>query len=252
MTENMKFYIINLARSVDRRRHMTDLMEKHGLDYRFVDAVDSRDIDFPNAQYDENKYRRCHGKITNPAMCGNYFSHMKALKEFLSSSEEWGVICEDDITFADNIVNLVEKASMSFPELNLLRLSGRRNGLPLSTASLDETYSLVVDRGRQTGTGCYAIRRDAAEKIAEKLKVMYLPFDHSFDREWIWKGVTLRISPIPVSQFAFNDSTVSVKTREKLPFMKRYLTVFPYRAKTEVMRVIYRYSIYRKLMRSRR
>ena len=226
-------------------------MKSHNLEYIIVNAVDSREIKFPSPHYDEAKYRRCHGKITNPSMCGNYFSHIKALKEFIASSEEWAIVCEDDITFSVNLEELIEQALASCRELNLLRLSGRRNGLPLKIKSLNEMYSLVIDRGRQTGTGCYAIRRDAAIEIVERLSVMYLPFDHSFDREWKWKGVTLRVQPLPVSQFAFRESTVSMKTREKLPAVKRYWTVFPFRAKNELSRIIYRYLNYIRLMRTK-
>ena len=229
---------------------MEPLMRDHNLDYVIVDAVDARTIPFPNPQYDEGKYRRCHGKITNPAMCGNYFSHIKALNEFLASGEEWAVICEDDITFSADLEELISLAAASYSNLNLLRLSGRRKGLPLTIKSLNESYSLVIDRGRQTGTGCYAIRRDAATEIVKRLNVMYLPFDHSFDREWKWNGVTLRVEPLPVSQFAFSESTVSVKTREKLPAVVRYWTVFPYRAKTELARIIYRHLNYLRLKRS--
>ena len=41
----MHAYVINLARSLDRRAHITAELKKTGLDYEIITAVDGRDLD---------------------------------------------------------------------------------------------------------------------------------------------------------------------------------------------------------------
>ena len=41
----MHAYVINLARSLDRRAHMTAELKKTGLDYEIITAVEGRDLD---------------------------------------------------------------------------------------------------------------------------------------------------------------------------------------------------------------
>src|SRR5262249_4415431 len=41
----MRAYVINLARSLDRRAHITAELQKTGLDYEFITAVDGRELD---------------------------------------------------------------------------------------------------------------------------------------------------------------------------------------------------------------
>ena len=40
----MRAYVINLARSLDRRAHITAELRKTGLDYEIIAAVDGRDL----------------------------------------------------------------------------------------------------------------------------------------------------------------------------------------------------------------
>ena len=41
----MRAYVINLARSFDRRAHITAELEKAGLEYEIITAVDGQDLD---------------------------------------------------------------------------------------------------------------------------------------------------------------------------------------------------------------
>ena len=41
----MHAYVINLARSLDRRAHITAELKKTDLDYEIITAVDGRDLD---------------------------------------------------------------------------------------------------------------------------------------------------------------------------------------------------------------
>ncbi len=46
----MRAYVVNLARSPERRAHIIAELEKSGIDYEFVDGVDGRDLDLHDAQ----------------------------------------------------------------------------------------------------------------------------------------------------------------------------------------------------------
>lgn len=75
----MHAYVINLARSLDRRKHITNELMKAGLDYEIMTAVDGRDLDL------------CDRTIVDPALtyvtqflpgiAGAALSHLNAARK---------------------------------------------------------------------------------------------------------------------------------------------------------------------------
>ena len=238
----MKGFVINLERAVERREAVGKFFDAiPELEFVVVPAVNGKELALPHPDYSEKGYRCCHGKRTNRAQVATFFSHLKALRLFLETSDEHGIIMEDDVQFGPDLLEVANKAIAARPDCGMIRLAGHRNGRPVGLVQLDETYQLGIDTTRQTGTGCYLVDRETAQHLLDKLPPMTLPIDHAFDREWRWSGLTMRVFPFPANQRA--NTTASQNNAlepEKLSPWIRYWTVFPFRAVNETRRYLYR------------
>ncbi len=233
-------YIINMKDAKDRKEHMKHALEEAQLEYEFIDAVVGKELTLPHKDYNERRYRLAHGKYTSMGELGCYFSHIKALKVFLKSSKEYALILEDDIEFPKQIADILTKALSHSHRFDLLKLCDFHKGIRYNIVSIDEKYSLACSLTRQTGSGGYLVNKKAAVQMLDKLLPMWLPFDHAFDKEWIFGVKTLCINPTPIRQPDIFETQIDVCKSKKLPYIKRYSTVFPYRAYNETIRLFYR------------
>ena len=254
VTQLMKAYVINIPTATERRRHVEGLFQRLGIEHIFVAAVVGAALAFPDPDYDEARYKLVHGKRTNSAEVGCYFSHIKALALFLESGDDFGLVCEDDITPVENFVTVLSEALEHSDEFDLLRLSGFHHGMPVRAIKLRSGYSLCHNLTRQTGAGAYLVNRRAAANMIRYLRPMWLPFDHAFDREWVWRGRAMCLDPMPVLQNQGFSSQINADRSYRLPAVIRYSTVFPFRFYNESTRILTRTSaiVRQKLRRVRR
>ena len=106
----MKAYIINLKKSVDRKRYMQEQLEKMlFLSAEFVEAVDARGMtdkdknDFFNTELFCKRYV----KEVRPGEIGCTLSHQKCYRKLVESREKYALILEDDIVIRHKIDTLV-------------------------------------------------------------------------------------------------------------------------------------------------
>jgi glycosyl transferase family 25 len=236
----MKAYIINMPNAKERRINIENLFKKLTLVPVFIQACVGKDVRLPDERYDEQAYRRAHGKTTNLGELGCYFSHLNALEVFLKTKDEFALILEDDVSFDETIESLLNQVLKHHSRFDMLRLSGAHKGTPIKILKLNDSYNLCCNYTRQTGAGAYLLNRYAASKILKHLLPMWLPYDHAFDREWLWGVKSMCIDPMPVKQNNGFESQINASQSYKLPFLKRYITVFPYRAWNEICRFLFR------------
>ncbi len=235
----MKTYIINLPKSKERLTWTINNLTKLGFDFEVIEAVNGRLLTLPHADYDERAYRLRHGKRTNLAELGCYFSHIKALKTFLQSEQDHAMILEDDVTLFNNLPAIIEQTMLVSHKWDILRLVGFHSGIPVKFNQLTERCHLCCNLGRQTGAGIYIINRKAAQNMVKYLLPMRVPYDHAFDREWCFDSRTMFVTPSPTSQYGDFESTIMATHSYKLPTPFR-IPVFFYRAYNEISRVFYR------------
>ena len=248
-------YLINLKRASDRLVSAKETFDKAGIIFNLEEAVDGKDLSLPHKNYSELKYNLLHGKKTNLGELGCYFSHLNVLKKFLNTKEDWALVCEDDIEFNEDIVEIINDALRSEISFDLLRLSGGSNkskeiGLPLKLKKIRNDFFLSLNFGFKSGTGCYLINRLAAKNIIKKINKMSLPIDHALDRDWILNLRSLSVSPAPVylkEELHLENSYIQAKSKFKFPFYKRYWIMVPYRLINELIRLIYKLVLFIKI-----
>jgi glycosyl transferase family 25 len=248
-------YLINLKRAEDRLSSAKETFNKVGIKFELEVAVDGKELSLPNPNYAELKYNLLHGKKTNLGELGCYFSHLNVLKKFLDTKEDFALVCEDDIEFEEDIVEIINSAITSGVDFDLLRLSGgsdktKEKGMPIKLKKIYKEFYIALNFGFKSGTGCYLINRLAAKNILERMSIMRLPIDHAMDRDWVLNLRSLCIKPSPVhlkEELHLGNSYIQAKSEFKFPFYKRYWIMAPYRILNELTRLVYKLFIFIKI-----
>ncbi len=164
----MKVYIINLAHRNDRWMNMQQQFERivkaNECEIIRVDAVNGREL-YANFEsiggdnsvfslYLQYKMRAAthpltpddndsHFFIQSAGAIGCTLSHVKALKSFLETNEEYAIICEDDVIVHPCLDIPLQKQRFAESGKDLLHL---HNGIPLPQAFLCGTDAYMVNR----------------------------------------------------------------------------------------------------------
>ena len=92
----MQVYVVNLARSPERRAHITAELAKTGLDYEIVTAVDGRDLDLDDVTLITPALLARNAFPAGAAGCA--LSHLRVYEEVLARGLDHALIIEDDVT----------------------------------------------------------------------------------------------------------------------------------------------------------
>ncbi|MDM0045556.1 glycosyltransferase family 25 protein [Variovorax dokdonensis] len=242
MRADFQTFLINLDRSEDRLRTMRQRLERAGLPWQRVAAVDGKTLDLRNLrEVDERGFRRRHGKRLNPAEVGCYLSHIKALKAFLDGPWTWALILEDDADFPDDFGTLIEQLLERSDQWDVLKLSSFHGGSPVPVAELPGSRRLAVPLARLMNANCILFNRHAARVLLKRLLPMTLPYDHALEQAFVF-GLRLRtITPIPCPAETGLPSTIGDRAQLR-PFKLRWYKRLPamgFRMSMETRRVVF-------------
>ena len=231
----MHVYIINLARSPDRREYMVTQLANTGLSYEVVDGIDGRRLDFDNSET---------ARLVAPSVLvdksllageiGCAMSHLRVYEKFLSDSHDYALILEDDVTLPRDLASLVEDIAQSLSGAEVVLLNFDSTG-PVRLArsemiDLQTNRALVlpIDGDQILSAAAYMVTREACLRLVKGL----LPISAKAD-EWAIRfnaGMIDRVRciiPIAVTKSSVFPSTMdynprgSIKARI-LEFVARY------------------------------
>jgi glycosyl transferase family 25 len=204
-----------LARSLDRRAHITAELQATGLDYDVVPAVDGRNVDLNAADLID---RSLLSKCPFPAgAAGCALSHFQAYQQVLEAGLDEALILEDDVTLPADLGTLIDEVAghLTGAEVALLNFASFPPG-PLKISpkeSVDllsaRVLALPVDIRQVVNAGAYIITREACARMLESL----LPIRATAD-EWRFlyeEGILDRVRcvfPQPVAKSPRFESTI--------------------------------------------
>lgn len=166
----MKTYIINLEKSIDRRRHMHEQLEKYPfLDAEYVTAVDGREMTEEERakRFDLKSFQARYGKNVRPGEIGCTLSHQKCYRILAQGEKVCALILEDDIVVNENIREIMKELEtwMDSAEPRIVLLSGWY--WFLKTGAFHQNYRLAdVYDGFLTHS--YVINQSAARLLIEE------------------------------------------------------------------------------------
>jgi glycosyl transferase family 25 len=164
-------YVINLARSPERRAHIREELLKTGVPYEFVSAVDGRDLDL----HDQ--------RVIDPAMldrndfpagsAGCALSHLRVYEKVVADGLDQALVLEDDVELPPDLEALLEAVSphltgaevalLNYVSWEVCKLS-REDSIPLPGSGL---LALPVNLASLGNAAGYVITREACERMIE-------------------------------------------------------------------------------------
>ena len=232
MTAHLHAFVINLPAATERLARVTNRLDAARIPHTRVEGVYGPGLQFPHPSFDERRYALWHGKEPNPREVGCYLGHIAAIRAFLESDADYGLILEDDADFAPSLPALLDEAVAARGTWDLLHLShcGRLHPSTfLTLRNLPNGARIAQHLTHVKGAGAYLVNRRWAEAAVGALLPMWLPWDYAFDREEDLPGRfrAALLLPFPVSQ-ATPDASQITQTR-KLHSLRRAFTVMPRR-----------------------
>ncbi len=227
-------FVISLPESQGRRAAMTAQMERLGLAFEFIDAVDGRKMNIlEEPGYDADKRIASFGLHLKGGEWGCLLSHKKIYEKIIADNIEEAVIFEDDalidLRFAD-VLDTVRSMDMDY---DVIRFMG-------SNKIARKGYRRIIEvdpglwLGRlpsiHGGAHAYLISRTGAQKMCDYFaqhKVAY-PIDTLLGRCWETGMNVYAINPIvrqDVQSFASSIGDARENKRGDLNGLKTL--VFP-------------------------
>jgi glycosyl transferase family 25 len=161
-------YVINLARSPDRRAFMTESLARAGVTPEFVTAVDGRAC----------RSARPPRTALSRAETALILSHRKVWRRFLRSAAQFAVVLEDDAHLGEGFAALIASdwRGLAFDVVKLETTFGRvwlaRRGATVAGRSLRRMGA------EHTGSGAYLVNRAGAAKFLKLTRSLAEPVDH--------------------------------------------------------------------------
>ena len=233
----MRAYVINLARSHDRRAHITAELKKTGVDYEIMTAVDGLDLDLTDTTI-VNPILASR-TISTPGTAGAALSHLNAYRKIIADGLDEALVLEDDVTLPTDLGSLAdavaqqltgaEVALLSYASPDPCKLS-REGSISLPSSRL---LALPIELQRLASAGAYVITREACERMVKCV----LPVRMHPDEWWFFfkEGALDRVRcvvPLPVHKDPNAVSTMGsyslrngLRARLVVPLVRRKIPV---------------------------
>jgi glycosyl transferase, family 25 len=225
-------YVINLARSLDRRAHIIAELRKTGLDYEIITAVDGRDLDLHDSAVIDPSLIARNSFPVGTAGCA--LSHLNAYQKIVADGLDEALILEDDVTLPADLSALADAVSghLSGAEVALLNYGSRDTCKISLEGSVDlpssRLLALPIDVSQLVNAGAYVITREACKRMSESTPPVRANADdwRFFYREGILDRVRC-VLPLSVVKNPKFESTIGlyslgngVKGRLVKPFVR--------------------------------
>ena len=209
----MHAYVVNMARSLDRRAHITRELQKTSVDYEIVTAVDGRELDLGDAALIDPSFVAT--GIFPAGSAGCALSHLNIYRKIIEDGLDVALIVEDDVLLPADLDKLAEEVAQHLTGAEAALLSvdcpdpvqlSRAGAVPLSG---DRQLALPIDLTQPRSTGAYLITREACERMIK----LVLPIRANADA-WPFfyrEGALDRlrcVAPLPVPKNADLTSTI--------------------------------------------
>jgi glycosyl transferase family 25 len=165
-------YVINLARSLERRQHITAELRRTGLDYTIISAVDGRDLDLNDSSRIDPSFLV--GNSFPAGSAGCTLSHQLAYQQILKDGRGEALILEDDVTLPADLGTLLDAVAghLTGAEVALINYASKDTIKVSMEAAVDlpcsRLLALPIDLGELVNTAAYVITREGCQRMTER------------------------------------------------------------------------------------
>jgi len=201
----LQVFVISLERSAERRKRVSEQLNKTRIQWQFLNAVDGYALSRMPDSYKKIKVNILQGYQLTPGEIGCFLSHIKAW-ELCVVNDAITLVFEDDFLVGEKLEAVIGDLLTISPNWSLVRLSGI-NQTNHQTLMKRPGYELVKNSGEPCGTAAYMLHPAAAKTLLKNAVDIYEPVDHYLEH-YTKHGIHfLAAKPYPVS-LAHTKSTI--------------------------------------------
>lgn len=172
----MKSYVINLDKDHDRFDFMREQLDRFGVAYERIPAVDLRS---PETLARLRQSRDIHPALSGPEV-GCFLSHLSAFQAILDGGERYGCIFEDDILLTQDIATFLDSERWIPKDADLVKLETCFVPAALSrikTYPVFGKYDLRLTQENWSGTAGYIISARLCQRLLREARAISLAYD---------------------------------------------------------------------------
>jgi glycosyl transferase family 25 len=206
-------YVINLDRAADRLAALTQRMNRAGLAFRRVPAVDGKELteaEIAKAVAPDQIRRFKRALSRSEIAC--YMSHIATWRLTASGDAPAAFVFEDDVDFLDDAPALLEAITGRPLDWDILRLFADRPVVLRDSAALIGSYQYGLPRPQPLTCIAYAITRPAAGELAKRAIPFARPIDIDFRHWWHFNACVKQVDPSPFWPAEHHLSTSEIAT----------------------------------------
>jgi hypothetical protein len=168
----MRAYVINMARSADRRAHITAGLRGTGLDFEFINAIDAADLDFTDPAIAGRLAPSFFDRF-RPGEAACAMSHASAYQKILADGLDSALVLEDDVTVPPELAEIADAvaARLDGAEVALLNFDSAEVVQVIRDGAIElpggGQLVFPVDISQPVSGAAYIITREACERMAK-------------------------------------------------------------------------------------
>ena len=215
LKDMMKVLLISLASSTTRRNNAVAILNRYGIRYDIIDAVDGRlGVDPLLQRYDEKGFIRHRGRKALAGELGCYASHILAWQQVIKLDQPV-IILEDDFILRDDFCALIDIAKLWVHQHHFIRLEPWKTKLFYSVAQQDEVNLVKFLKVPQCTTG-YLISPQCAQAFLSASETMILPVDVFIRNTYLHRQAIYGLNPAPVKPGGDKHSTIGCRKQKMM------------------------------------
>ena len=178
----MKTFVISLRRSQDRRHYIKSELEKLGIKFEIIDAIDGSQLpastirDFKAIRKSAYQNGNKQSWDIPEGVVGCTLSHLKTYREIVSRKIELSIILEDDATPTKELLTLYSHSTLhaikNIHKLDVLQIAAVKKQFAYMPqlkyhGRLKIADGITIGKPAKTvpGTSCYLVTLKGAEKL---------------------------------------------------------------------------------------
>jgi glycosyl transferase, family 25 len=205
-------YVINLARSADRRAHIVAQLNNVGIDYEIVAAVDGQQLDLHDTASIDPAFLAVE---YSAGAAGCALSHLSAYAKIIADGRDSALVLEDDVIVPADLASLADAVAgqLTGAEIALLNYDNPEPVRISSEGALrlpaERLLALPIDISQPRSAAAYVVTRQACERLVKTITPVRVLADAwwHFYREGALDRVRC-VAPMPVRKSPEYTSTI--------------------------------------------
>ena len=212
--KSLQILVITLKQSLDRQAKASAELSKVPFDWRFLDAVDGRKLNYPIPEYQAQKVKKLLGFELTPNEIGCFLSHRSAWQSCIDQNVPT-IVFEDDFVILPHFEQVINTLLSNPQDWELVRLQAILQSKDQSVRAYDQ-FNLVANQGDPLGATAYLLSPSAASELLAHATQIYEPLDHFLEHYQKHSIRMLAAKPYPVD-ISKVESTIADRPSDRKP-----------------------------------